>query len=93
MKLEYSNDKYWNNANRKNNLLWSTGSKLVSFLLSKPTPNLICGTVHLPKLPIPDEVEVEVVVALAAVLAAGGATILAAAEAVGALTTAFYVTQ
>jgi hypothetical protein len=31
-------------------LLWSTGSKLVSFLLSKPVPNCIWGTEQEPKL-------------------------------------------
>lgn len=30
----------------------SAGWKLVSFLLSKPTPNSICGTEHEPKLPM-----------------------------------------
>jgi hypothetical protein len=30
--------------------LWSTGSKEVSFLPSKPCPNLICGVEQLPKL-------------------------------------------
>ena len=38
----------------------STGWKLVSFLLSKPTPNSICGTLQLPKLPIADEEAVDV---------------------------------
>ena len=35
---------------------WSTGSKAVSFLPSKPTPNLICGVEQLPKL-APEELE------------------------------------
>ena len=52
------------------NLLLSTGWKLVSFLLSKPTPNSICGTEQEPKSPMldedPEEVEALVVAAAAA---------------------------
>jgi hypothetical protein len=36
---------------KEHSTLWSTGSKLVSFLLSKPVPNCICGTEHEPKFP------------------------------------------
>lgn len=35
-----------------NSILSFTGSKLVSFLLSKPTANWICGTEHEPKFPM-----------------------------------------
>jgi hypothetical protein len=35
---------------------WSAGSKAVSFLPSKPCPNLICGVEQLPKL-APEELE------------------------------------
>ena len=47
-------------------LLLSTGWKLVSLRLSKPVANSICGTVHLPKLPMPELLEVEADVEAAA---------------------------
>ena len=37
---------------KNHNILWSTGSKLVSFLLSNPVANCIRGTVQEPKSPI-----------------------------------------
>ena len=69
------------------NLLLSTGWKLVSFLLSKPTPNSICGTEQEPKSPMldedPEEVEALVVAAAAAwevVLAAAFVVVASDAE-------------
>lgn len=40
---------------------WSTGAKAVSFLLSRPTANLISGSVHLPKSGFEEPVAVRAV--------------------------------
>ena len=56
----------------------STGSKLVSFLLSKPAPNSIWGTEQLPKSPMLADEAVEVAAAAEEERVAEAASVAAA---------------